>query len=249
MTAPRKSATKKAPAKKQPEAAKKRGPKTRVDWDGVKALWRTNTLSNQQIAKRFGCTEGAVRAKAKREGWQRDLADSVRTRIKEELVRADAESVRTSHAHANDSNNKPLSDDEIIAAAAQGPVEVVRQHRQDITQARQLAADLFHELRASTALREKIEEEIEEVTRDDKSPQRRSAMLRAVSLNGRTSALKDMSQAMRNFQTLERQAWNMDEGNKADDNDLSGLSDEALAAREAAIQAQLEAEGDGSGDD
>lgn len=248
MTAAKKSAAKKAPAKKA-SAEKRRGPKTRVDWDGVKALWRTNTLSNQQIANRFECSEAAIRAKAKREDWQRDLADSVRSRIKEELVRADAESVRASHAHASESNNKPLSDDEIVAAAALGPVEVVRQHRQDITQARQLASDLFHELRASTALREQIEEEIAVVTRDDKSPQRRQAMYRAVGLNGRTSALKDMSQAMRNFQTLERQAWNMDEGSKADENDLSGLSDEALAAREASINAQLEAEGDGSGDD
>lgn len=226
----------------------RRGPRTRVDWDALHALWRTNTLSNQQLARQFNCSEAMIRKKAKADGWERDLADKVRKRVKEELVRADAEMVRSSHPRAENSNHLVPTDDEIVAAAAQGPVEVVRQHRSDIRGARDLALDLFAELRQSTAHRAEIAEEIDAFTEGDESGKRRDIMHRAVSLNARTSALKDMSMAMKNFQTLERAAWSLDAGDRREDDDLAGLSDEALAAKEAAITAELNRERGNGGD-
>ena len=57
------------PTKLQTPKARHR--KRKIDWRGIEADYRAGILSLREIAARHGCTEGAIRKRAKRDGWTR----------------------------------------------------------------------------------------------------------------------------------------------------------------------------------
>ena len=57
------------------------------DWEAIHAEYRAGQLSNVLLGKKHGISEGAIRKRAKAEGWQKDLAGAVRERVREKLVR------------------------------------------------------------------------------------------------------------------------------------------------------------------
>jgi hypothetical protein len=101
------------------------------DLPAVERDYRAGQLSNREIARRHGRSESWVRKIAKENGWARDLAEAVRQRVREDLVR---EGILAN------------GDAEIVDEAAAIGVEVVRSHRRDIAKLRQAAAGLIDEL-------------------------------------------------------------------------------------------------------
>jgi hypothetical protein len=57
-----------------------------VDWLEIRRLWSLNLMTNIALAERFGMSESTLRARAKKEGWQRDLGESVRLE-REDIMR------------------------------------------------------------------------------------------------------------------------------------------------------------------
>jgi hypothetical protein len=57
-----------------------------VDWQTIKNSYRCATSAVRVLADIHGVSEGTFRARAKREGWQRDLARAVRQRVREMLT-------------------------------------------------------------------------------------------------------------------------------------------------------------------
>jgi hypothetical protein len=51
--------------------------KDAVDWLAVEADYRPNKLSLRAIGEKHGCTEGAIRKRAKKEGWVRDFISQI----------------------------------------------------------------------------------------------------------------------------------------------------------------------------
>jgi len=96
-----------------------------IDWDSIKPLWCSG-MSNCEISRQYAAdhvhsqtyrqtvTEAAIRKQAKAKKWQRNIANKVKDRVREKLVRSE---VRTS-------NKKGMSEDELIEAAAEKPVAV-----------------------------------------------------------------------------------------------------------------------------
>jgi len=89
-------------------------PRQPIDWEAIEREYRAGQLSVREIGRRYGQDEKAIRRKAQREGWPRDLSDVVRESVRSELVRSDVRSESSREA--------------VRTAAARG-VEVVRQHR------------------------------------------------------------------------------------------------------------------------
>ena len=48
------------------------GPK--LDWSAIYTDWCAGRLSNRELAAKHGCSEGAIRRRAKAEGWTRTAA-------------------------------------------------------------------------------------------------------------------------------------------------------------------------------
>jgi Winged helix-turn-helix DNA-binding len=49
-----------------------------IDWARTERLYRQGEISNREIARREGVSEGAVRKRAKAQGWKRESTISVR---------------------------------------------------------------------------------------------------------------------------------------------------------------------------
>jgi len=94
--------------------------KTTHDWEAIEAEYSAGVKSIRAIADDHAVTEGAIRKRAKRHGWQRDLSSSVRSAVKSKLV-------RTSGTHSD-----VRTDADIIDSASDEIAQVVVGHRKHI---------------------------------------------------------------------------------------------------------------------
>lgn len=190
--------------------------RTRFDWQRIEFEYRANRLSNREISKRYGPTEGAIRLKAKKEGWKKNLAHRVKERTEELLVRRQ---LRTPYA-------RDVPDEEMTEDIANRSADIVQSHRRDINQARTLAAVLMGELQSQTNMRDLLAEFVKEEAEEAGWSVKRQMMVeRAISLQGRVQCLEGLSRAMKTLQTLERQAFGID-GKESDRDPLDELLDE-----------------------
>ena len=182
-----------------------------TDWEAIEAEYRAGLISNSELGRKYDISEGAIRKRARAQGWTKDLTAKVQTAVRDKLVR---EEVRATSARTNS-----RTDAEIIEAAADTAVQVVQIHRRDVRNGRLICAALFAELQDTSASHEIIAESIDSETQDDTSPTRRNQMMKAISLPTRARAMLDLSAAMKNLVAVERQAFSLD---GKDDKDKAG---------------------------
>lgn len=104
------------------------------DWEAIERAYRAGSLSVRAIAESNDLTEGAVRKRAKKEGWSRDLAGQVKTAARDKLVRKAVRTVGTQESVRTDA--------EIIEEASDQAASVVLAHRVDLAQWRSIANKL-----------------------------------------------------------------------------------------------------------
>lgn len=95
-----------------------------IDWAGCEGEYRAGVLSIRALAAKYGCAESAIRDRAKRYGWKRDLLSEVRAETNDRLLRSELR--KPNAGEANDS--------EVVGNAADLRVAVVTSHRKDIAQ-------------------------------------------------------------------------------------------------------------------
>lgn len=180
--------------------------KSSPDWNSAKQLYRAGQLSIRMIAAQVDVSEGAIRKRAKKEGWQRDLKEKVRQAVRNALVRG--ESAGPTRAREMRAEN------EIVEQAAASAVEVVREHRHDLRRLQGLMLKLYGHLESAVDNRDELIETAEQQATegDPRSAQRRLAEFkRAISLPGHITALRELSMTVKAFQQLERAAWSLDD--------------------------------------
>lgn len=104
------------------------------DWEAIHSLYRAGLLSIRAIADRFDVSDTAIRSKAKKNGWSRDLTTQVRQAAKDKLVRTEVRTIS--------SQQEVRTDEEIIEDAASEAASVVLAHRVDLAQWRGIANKL-----------------------------------------------------------------------------------------------------------
>lgn len=183
------------------------------DWELAERLFRAGQLSLRMIAAQSHVTEGAIRKKAKKEGWKRDLTEKVQEAVRTALVRNDG---TQSSTRVPD----PRTEREIIEQAAENAVAVVRQHRRDLNGAQRACATLFAQLMDAAGNRlGDLDQVAQQIAAEDGvfAASTLARFRKAMSLPTHAGVLRDLSTAMKNFQTLERQAWNLAEGDDGGD--------------------------------
>lgn len=173
-------------------------PRKAADWSAIEADYRVGQLSNRMIAEKHGVSEGMIRKKAKAQGWLKDLTEKVRREVRTQLVR---DSVRTPN----------VSERDAIAQAGITGAEVVRTHRRDARSASDLVSLLMGQLTAAAADRGSLENIAEEMCKEDETGKRYDRLMKAVSLPVHASTIRDLSTALKNLITIERQAHNLDD--------------------------------------
>lgn len=190
---------------------------SKPDWEAIESAYRAGVMSLREIASQHGISEGAIRKRAKRDDWSRDLNAKVKERADDLVRKAEVrKQVRTETV---------LSERVLIEATAEVIATVRMQHRGDIRRARTLANALFDELEAECADVESLRQLGELMSSpDDNGRDRLNELYQAIiSMPERVKSMKALSETLKNLIGLERQAYSMDEGDK--DKVVDALSD------------------------
>lgn len=176
------------------------------DWERIEADYRAGILSLREIAAPFKVTEGAIRKRAKRDGWERNLEARIQEKA-DSLVRKAAvrNAVRSGQA---------ATEREIVEANAERIAQVRGEHRADIQRVRTLGLSLLAELETQTASPELLEQ-LGELMRspDDAGIDKLNDLYRKViSTPSRVDSAKKVAETLKHAIGMEREAYGLSDG-------------------------------------
>lgn len=195
------------------------------DWEAIERDYRAGIKSLREIAAKNGpVTEGAIRKRAKRDGWERNLQAKIQ-------AKADALVRKAAVRKAGTQQLTPATEREVIEENAQAIADIRLAHRADIRRGRTLVLSLLTELEGQTTNRALFEQLGELMAQPDENGRDRLADLyhKVIGLSGRVSNVKALAEALKNLIGLEREAWNLDAKEQPKD-DPTLLSDAELEA-------------------
>lgn len=187
------------------------------DWEAIETAYRAGMMSLREIAAQHGISEGAIRKRAKRDDWSRDLAAKVKERADDLVRKAEVrKQVRTETA---------LSERVLIEATAEVVAAVRMEHRGDIRRAREITNALFDELGAECADVDSLRKLGELMLSPDENGRDKLNEIyhSIISMPERVKAVKALSEALKNLIGLERQAYDID--GQEGDNSVKQLSE------------------------
>ena len=195
------------------------------DWERIEFDYRAGLLSLREIASRQGVSHVAIKKRADKEGWTRDLNAK---------IKAKAEALVNKAAVTGEVNSQRLvTEAETIAAGALRLAEVKTAHHSLIARARALALKLLEELEGQTGSAELLNELGELLRREDeKGVDKLNDLYRKViSSAGRVTSFKALSDALKNVVGMERETWGMSAQPANSGDDMVNMSDADLDAR------------------
>ncbi|TDJ64361.1 MAG: hypothetical protein E2O37_06965 [Proteobacteria bacterium] len=176
-------------------------PRKVVDWSLVKREYEVGQFSIREIARQFGVSDTTVRRKIKRFSWQRNLQQSVREGIREQLITGSRTGGRTPHARDPDADKADeqveAERQEQIEVAVKRGVQVVREHQVFLGKVRSVAYLLADRLDRYLNNPKEFDQEIEPF------------------MGGKPESVSDvllrLSQSAAKFIPAERKAFNLDD--------------------------------------
>ncbi len=189
------------------------------DWEAIESVYRAGVLSLREIASQHGISEGAIRKRAKRDDWSRDLSAKIQAKA-DDLVRK--QEVRTQVRTEN-----VLSERVLIDATAEIIANVRMEHRGDIRRAREMVNILLDELSAECGDVSALQQ-LGELMRqeDDNGIDRLNDLYqKIISMPGRVKSMKDLSDSLKTLIGLEREAYSI--SNKEPNDEPPKVSREA----------------------
>ena len=186
---------------------------SKPDWEAIETAYRAGVMSLREIASQNGISEGAIRKRAKRDDWSRDLNAKIQQKA-DDLVRK--QEVRRTVR-----NESTLTERVLIEATAEVIATVRMEHRGDIRRARELTNTLFDELGAQCADVSALEQ-LGDIMfdPDDKGRDRLNEIYqKVISLPSRVKSMKDLSDSLKTLIGLEREAYSIE--NKAETKEVT----------------------------
>lgn len=202
--------------------------KPTTDWEKIERLYRAGTLSLREIATPNGISEAAIRKKAKKEGWTRDLQGKIKARADDLVRKAEVrKQVRTENVE---------TERVLVEATAQVIADIRMAHRKDIAQNRALVKSLLEEVEHQTLNRELYEALGEMLRQPDKYGQDKLNDLyhKIIGTANRIDSAKKLAESLTRLIALEREAYAMDKTDKPED-PITEMSDDELGARMLAL--------------
>lgn len=176
---------------------------SKPDWERIESDYRAGVLSLREIAEGSGVSHVTIAKRAKREGWERDIAAKAQ-------AKADA-LVNRAEVNNRVNSEKPVNEKLLIEATAQVIADVRLQHRGDIAKARRLSMTLLAELESQTGSLELLEQ-LGELLRseDDRGQDRLNDLYhKIIATPSRIDGVKKLSDALKNLIGLEREAYGL----------------------------------------
>ncbi|EOG1842526.1 hypothetical protein [Enterobacter hormaechei] len=186
---------------------------SKPDWEAIETAYRAGVMSLREIASQHGISEGAIRKRAKRDDWSRDLNAKIQQKA-DDLV-------RRQEVRKQVRNESTLTERVLIEATAEVIATVRMEHRGDIRRARELTNTLFDELGAQCADVSALEQ-LGDIMfdPDDKGRDRLNEIYqKVISLPSRVKSMKDLSDSLKTLIGLEREAYSIE--NKAETKEVT----------------------------
>lgn len=126
--------------------------RARIDWEALEVEYRTGKYSNRQLGAKFGVSESAIRYRAKGKGWEKDLSKKVQqqTRIRS-TQKAVVDTVRKQREAQGSDVEAPLTEDEIVNAAAEHSATIITRHQQRIDSYQTIVDDFAERIKEQVA--------------------------------------------------------------------------------------------------
>lgn len=200
-----------------PDTAKKA-----PDWATIEAEYRAGIKTLRQIAEAQGISHTAIRKRAEKEDWTRDLAAKIQAKA-EALV---SKSLVSKEVSAK----KKVTEEAVVEAGAMAVYQVRTEHRTDIRRSRTMFQNLMGELEAvstpegQTLIEDLVQAMNEPADGGDLSDQAGKRIARmhetiqkVLSVPGRIAAGKQAVEMLEKCIRLEREAFGMtsDDGKPA----------------------------------
>lgn len=163
-----------------------------VDWERIENEYRAGQISISQIAECSGITRATIQARARREGWLRNLTEAVRQKVEAKLLSDGDDGTASGTASSTAPNNAR----EIVEKAAARGADVVRQHRTY--------------LKKTFGIFQKLSDQLEKVLSGD----RKGVHCFVSNGDGVSTVTRAMVDALKTVIQLERQAFNLDDKEK-----------------------------------
>jgi hypothetical protein len=186
--------------------------KAAPDWERIEADFRAGILSLREIAAPFNITHTAIRKRAEREGWTRDLTAKIRAKA-EALVSKDAVSSAVSK----------VSEKEIVEANAEVVANVDRRHKSTAKKTQALIEALITEIESITEspdLFNELGEMLDKTKTTDSGrviEDKLNKLYRSViSMEGRVDSVKKLVDAFDKLAKFERGAYRLEDGPPSD---------------------------------
>lgn len=195
-----------------------------LDWERIEQLFRAGLLSVREIASACGVSHTAINKRAKAEGWERDLKAKIKAKADSLVSKREVSSKVSTEALATERG--------IVEANAEVIADIRMAHRTDIGRSRRLANKLLDELEGLTDEQGTMKELIAQLkdSGDGEGPDMSDVLALAskmASLPSRTKTMKELAETLKTLILLERQAYDLDAKEGADDaNELSKLMDD-----------------------
>lgn len=206
--------------------------KSVIDWEMIERHYRAGIRSLREMAVEGGVTEGAIRKRAKRDQWVRDLGAKIKAKA-DDLVRKAA--VRTPGTQLT-----PRTETEVVNLNAAVEVQIRLSHRTDIADTRSLFRSLLLEVRAETdslglfqALGELLDTSGPDQTGTWRQDKLNELYKKVISTTGRIDGAKKLTEMLEKLVRLERQAFGI-----ADTEDDKDGADQVLKSLGAKLRAQ-----------
>lgn len=196
--------------------------KKQIDWDKIERDYRADVLSIAQIARESGAPSSTIRARAKRNGWSRNLTARIKSKA-DEIVNQDA--IKNAVANIQASEEQTIEENARLTAG------VRLAHRKDISRARLATVTLLDDLEAMIgqdgreSLAELLKALVDEGLIEERDSTAIAAYKKATGLSQQIANMQKLADTMSKFVALERQAWNLDNLDDSSHDPLKTLLD------------------------
>ena len=204
------------------------------DWEQIELEYRAGIKSVRQLGLEFDVSETAIRKRAKRDDWPRDLNAKIQAKA-DDLVRK--EQVRT---EVRSTPEYKATEKETIDANAELVASIRISHRKDINRSRRMVMDLFSELEHMIGVDQaNLLQELGELMYkpNDKGVDKLNDLyMKIISMPGRVKSMKDLSDTLKTLIALERQAFGLDDENNKPVDALTALLERVSTGNSSAFK-------------
>lgn len=176
-----------------------------INWEKIELDYRAGVKTLREIADEHGITHAAVKKRANRDDWVRDLSAK---------IKAKADSlVSKNSVTAELPKEDRLKESEIINANAQSNAAIQINERKDVTRSREIVIKLVDELEEQIDFRDDYVKLGEMLRNPDQygNDKLNDVYMKTISFSGRVDGMKKLSDSLKTLIDLERRVYKIDD--------------------------------------